>query len=88
MPGIPERRTNRAGCALAAAMIAAPFLGLLYGPDAGLAVAVAVLVATAVVAHDASRNGPVDGRRRMAVAVVFNAALAVVALALLLYRLL
>lgn len=85
---IPEGRTERIGCGLALAMVAAPFLGLLYGPNAGLAMATAALAATAFVAWGVSRTAAGEDGRRMAVAAVLNGVLAVIALVLLVYRLL
>lgn len=84
---IPEGRTERIGCGLALAMVAAPFLGLLYGPNAGLAVATAALAGTASVAWGVSRSAGGEEGRRMAVAAAVNGVLAVIALALLAYRL-
>lgn len=69
-------------------MIAAPFLALLYGPDAGLAVAAAALAATAYLAWDASRRLPPAARQRMQIAAVVNAGLAVAAAILLGVRIL
>lgn len=82
----PSGRAERAGCALAGAMVAAPFLALLYGPDAGLAVAVAALVTTAWLAHDAARRQPETDRRRFVLAAGVNAAFALVLGAVLIAR--
>ncbi len=84
---IPDGMSQRIGCVFALAMVAAPFLGLQYGPNAGLAVATAALAATAFVAWDVSRSAPGDEGRRMAFAAMLNGVLAGITLVLLLYRL-
>lgn len=84
---LPEDRTERIGCGLALAMVVAPFLGLLYGPNVGLAVAAAALAATALVAWGVARSAPAAEGRRMVFAAVLNGVLAAIALVLLVYRL-
>lgn len=80
-------RPPLAGCVFAAGVIAAPFLALLYGIEAGLGVmAVALATVTAFGAH-AAQHAPPDLRRRLLPAVVLNGVLAVACLLALLWRL-
>jgi len=85
VPGRPPvDRTRLAGCLFGGAMAAAPFLALLYGPTAGLAVATAALAATAALSADAARAAPPAAGRRLRVAAAVNGALAMACLAALL----
>lgn len=79
-------RARVVGCAFTAAMVAAPFLALLYGPTAGLAIAAVALSATAFLAADATRVAPAEARRRLIVAAVLNGGLALACLAVLTIR--
>jgi hypothetical protein len=82
-------RARLAGCLLAGAILAAPFLALLYDPTAGLAVMALALGATALLAFDAGRRSAGDGaRRRLRVAAGVNAALAAACVAAAVARLL
>jgi hypothetical protein len=74
------RRARLAGCLLGGAILAAPFLALLYDPTAGLAVMAVALGATALLAAGAARRPEVDRerRRRLRLAVGVNAILAAV----------
>ena len=67
-----SRLTPRAlvGCGFGGAMVAAPFLALLFDVAAGLAVMAVGLGATAYLAEDAARTAGVDGRRLRWFAVV------------------
>ncbi len=76
------------GCFLSGAILAAPFLALLYGPSAGLAAAAVGLAATAVLANDAAPGADPTIARRLRLAARFNAALALACLAVLAARLL
>jgi phosphate/sulfate permease len=85
---MPEGAAARVGCLMAAAMVAAPFLALRFGTDAGLAVATAALIATAVLARGAARDAVGDAARRMVVAAWANTLLAAAMVALLVVRIL
>lgn len=77
------------GGIFALAMVASPFLALLYGWEAALAALIAALLATAYLAGDGARQAADDpGRRRRLVAAgVVNVVLAVIAVAILVARL-
>ena len=64
------------GCVLGGAMVAAPFLALLYGVEAGLAVMAVALGATAWGAAQVARGAVAPVRRRLVLAAVVNGALA------------
>lgn len=66
---------------LGAAMVAAPFLALLYHPVAGLAVMALTLVVTAVLARDVIASAPTRLRRWLTVAIVINLVFAVACIA-------
>jgi VIT1/CCC1 family predicted Fe2+/Mn2+ transporter len=85
---MPETRHGRLRLALVAAMVAAPFLALLYGGNAALVALCAGLLATAFLAFDASRRSDLDPsvRRRLHAAVAINLGLALLAGLLLLWR--
>ena len=70
-----ERRTRLIGCALSAAIVAAPFLALLVDPAAALAVMALALGATSYLAREAGRTHPES--RGLAILSAVNAALAV-----------
>jgi hypothetical protein len=74
--------------AFAAAMVAAPFLALIYDLTTGLAVMTAALAATAYVSLDASRVAEPPLRQRLRVLAAVNAVLGLIALGLLAARLL
>jgi hypothetical protein len=75
------------GCAFGAAIVAAPFFGLLLSPNAGLLIAAAGLFAVAWLCYSAPV--PDDGgRRRLIGAAIANVGLGVVCLAVLAARLL
>ncbi len=71
----------------AAAMVAAPFLALLYDLTAGLAVLTVALAATAYLAIDSAREAEPVLRRRLRILGGVNAALGLIALGLLAARL-
>jgi uncharacterized membrane protein YdjX (TVP38/TMEM64 family) len=60
------------------AMLAAPFLALLYGPAAGLVVSTLALAATAYLAFDAAREAEHADRRRLRAAGAINVLLAAI----------
>ena len=76
-----------AGCVFVGAILAAPFLALLFDPTAGLLVMTLALAATAFLAGDAARAATAPTRRRLSVLVVVNGALALGCVAVLLLRL-
>jgi hypothetical protein len=84
----PDGRFRLIGCLFSSAVVAAPFVGLLYGMEVGLAVLVAALGATACLAVDASRQADAAQRRRLRFLGGMNAILAVIALAFIAVRLL
>ncbi|MBA3413756.1 MAG: hypothetical protein H0U10_00835 [Chloroflexia bacterium] len=86
---VAETRERRRRIVLAAAMVASPFLALLYGWEAALLTLGAGLLATAFLAFDASRHASLDltAKRRLLVAGAVNIGLAIVAGLLLLERL-
>lgn len=69
-------RGRAVGCLLAGAIVLAPFLALLYGPVAGLAIMVLALAATAFLTGEVGRTADGPTRRRLLVAAVVNALLA------------
>ncbi|MGH2559307.1 MAG: hypothetical protein ACRDJH_09600, partial [Thermomicrobiales bacterium] len=73
----PKRVRGVIGCLFGGAMIAAPFLALTYGLTEGLAVMVAALVATTLLAFDAARTAIPEVRPRLTVVAVVNGVLAV-----------
>lgn len=85
--GPPLERTRVLGLLFAGAMVAAPFLALLYGPTAGLAVATLALAATAALAGDAARGAGPAARRRLVVAAAVNGGLVVACLVAVVVRL-
>ncbi|MCC6315825.1 MAG: hypothetical protein IT337_17645 [Thermomicrobiales bacterium] len=72
---------------MSAAVIVAPFLALLYDPNAGLGVLLVALLTTSWLGWEASGRGPAELARRLRRVVVLNIALAVVALIVLIARL-
>jgi hypothetical protein len=74
--------------AFAAAMVIAPFLALIYGLTAGLAVLTLALGTTTYVTFDASCDAPPDLRQRLRLLAAINAVLGLIALGLLVARLL
>lgn len=80
-----ERRPG-VGCFFGAAMLAAPFLALLYGWNAGLAVMAAALAATTGLAIQAGRTAPPEVRRRLLPVAVVNGLLAAACLVALIWR--
>lgn len=84
-----EMRQRRLRVALVVAMVASPYLGLLYGIAAGLVALEAGLLATAFLAFDAARQPMLESsvRRRLVAAGTANLGLALAAGLLLLFRL-
>jgi len=68
-------------------VLAAPFLALLYGLNAGLAVMTIALGATTAFGANTSRGAEPEVRRRLLLMVVVNGVLAVACLVTLLVRL-
>lgn len=75
-PGIAPDRKRMVGLLLAGAILAAPFLALLYGRVAGLAVSTVALATTAFLAAEAARGADTVSRRRLGAAAAFNLLLA------------
>lgn len=71
----------------AAAMVAAPFIALIYSVNAGLAVMCLALLATAYAAHDASRAAAPELARRLTLLAGVNGLLGLIAAGLLIARL-
>ena len=80
-------RAHLTGCLLSGAIVAAPFLALLYDAAAGLAVMTVALGATAYLAGDAARGVIEPTRRRLLTAATVNALLAAACVAALIARL-
>ena len=80
-------RARLVGRVLAGAILVAPFLALLYGPDAGLAVMALALGATAFLTRDAARGAEADLRRWLLVATAVNGTLAAACVVVLIARL-
>jgi hypothetical protein len=85
-PGIDPRRL--AGYGFVAGMVLAPFLALLYGWNAGLAVMTFSLAATTYLAFDTYRTASPDVQPSLRLLVAVNAVLTVACLAVLLARVL
>ena len=79
-------RVRLTGCVLAAALVAAPFLALLYGLNAALAVMTLALTATAYLARTAAGAADAATRQRLRTAVVINVVLALVCAIVLVMR--
>ena len=82
-------RERLLGCSLALAIVAAPFLALLYDLDAALAMTALALGATAALAAQAARSG-IGGsalRPRLLTAAAINGLLALTCLVILIVRL-
>ena len=75
------------GCLLSGAIVAAPFLALLYDVAAGLAAMTIALGATAYLARDAARGTTAPARRRLLTAAAVNALLAAACVVALIARL-
>ncbi len=82
-------RERLLGCALVLAIVAAPFLALLYDLNAGLAVTALALATTTAFTAQAARSGAGGTalRHRLLTAAVLNALLAVACLVILVVRL-
>ncbi len=83
-------RERLLGCGLVLAVVAAPFLALLYDLDAGLAVTALALATTAVLTAQAARSGPGGPSLRprlLTAAAALNALLGLVCLVILVVRL-
>jgi hypothetical protein len=64
------------GCLFAGAMIAAPFIALLYDVDAGLIVMALGLIATGYLSYDSMKTAEPPLRDRLRTVVIINLALA------------
>jgi hypothetical protein len=82
----PDQRPPLLGYGLGLAILAAPFLALLYGLDAGLLVMALALSAVGALAVLAGRSAEPDLRHRLVVVAAVNAVLAFACLVLLLAR--
>ena len=81
-------REHLLGCSLALAIVAAPFLALLYDLDAALAMTALALAATAALPAQAARSGTAGPPLRpRLVAAAFNALFALACLIMLIVRL-
>ena len=80
-------RARWTGCLLSGAIVAAPFLALLYDVAAGLAVMTGALGTTAYLAGDAARGTAEPARRRLLTAAAVNALLAAACVVALIARL-
>ena len=65
-----EERRRVIGCAFSAAVVAAPFVALLYSREIGLAVLAAALGCTVYFAGDAYREAEAGERRRQLLALL------------------
>ncbi|MFM9105500.1 MAG: hypothetical protein ACKOWF_02240 [Chloroflexota bacterium] len=70
---LPPNREGRIGCLLALAMVAAPFVALLYGVESALAVLALATGATAWLAFAASGAAPPERRPSLLMAAGVNA---------------
>lgn len=77
-----------AGYGFVAGMVLAPFLALIYGWNAGLAVMSLALATTTYLAHDAWRHGQQEARQRLRGLTAVNATLTIFCVAVLVARLL
>ena len=87
--GLPTRSGDRPpwlGIALGLAILLAPFLALLYGIEAGLAVMAVALAAVGLLAVLSARTADPDLRQRLVLVGAVNAILAFACLLLLLVR--
>ncbi len=84
--GAPGGRPPPVGLLLGLAILAAPFLALLYGLDVGLFVMALALAAVGLLAVLTARDAEPDLRQRLLVVAAVNAVLAVACLVLLLAR--
>jgi hypothetical protein len=75
------------GCLFVGAIVAAPFLALIYGITAGLFVMVCALGMTVYLAWDAMGRAPLAMRGRLKLIAVTNGVLTAVGLAVLVLRL-
>ena len=76
---LPADRERRIGCLLALAMVAAPFIGLLYGVELALAVLALATGVTAWLAFAASRGAVPERRASLLTAAAVNAVFCLVA---------
>ncbi len=74
--GTATDRARLVGCGLAGAIVVAPFLALVVGLSAGLAVMLLALGATALLAAEAGRGAAAPVRRWLLVTAVANGVLA------------
>jgi hypothetical protein len=77
---IPESREQRIGCLLSLAIVISPFLALLYGVPAALAVLAIATATTAWLTFSASQDAAPQRRSSLLAAAVLNAVFAVIAL--------
>lgn len=84
-----DERRRLAGCAFSSAVVAAPFIALLYSQMIGLTVLAIALACTVLFAIEAYRQAPSSERRRLLALTLINAgflALVLVVLTWLLVR--
>ena len=71
--GVPdEQKRQMVGCGFAIAVVVAPFLGLLYGQVAGLAVLAGALATTLLAVVEGSRDADDVEQRRLRILAVIN----------------
>ncbi len=75
-PAVMPDRARLVGCLFGGAILAAPFLALLYDFAAGLGVSALALAATAFLAAEAARRAEEPLRQRLRLAVALNLLLA------------
>lgn len=83
---IPESREGRIGCLLALAMMVSPFLALLYGVPAAMAVLALGTGMTAWLAFSASRTAEPQRQASLLAAAGLNLVFAVIAVWILVSR--
>ncbi len=71
--GVPdEQKRQIVGCGFAIALVIAPFLALLYGQAAGLAVLAGALATTLLAVIEGSRGADAVEQRRLRILAVIN----------------
>ena len=83
----PDDIRRMVGCLFVAAMVAAPFLALLYGFTLALIVMVCALAATSYLALDAAKTAPGALRHRFRIVAAINGALGLAGILVLAARL-
>lgn len=84
---VNQMRNRLPGCLLAAGIVAAPFVGLLYDVDLALGIAVVALAAASYLALDSRRVAPPEMQGRLRTVAIINGFIAGLVLLLLVLRL-